>query len=596
MKKIYLVMLATAATLMMASCVQDVTDNDNNGTKIEDENTISFVLTSDIETRSASAIQVNSYSLGDPVDGQHVYLEETVTYLDGSDAPAPDTKGTPVYTSNFLKMSGGSFNGLAYAASDMTTPVVPDGPISYIAEEGKWCRKFAENPFANQDEVYFFMRMPASPSGVEGLTYGVKSNGRCTIDFDYTLPLTATEQQDILFTGRPVEKGNGTRVPILFHHALTGIKFATAHDNSGDVKTYITKVEIPSTGLWGQAHFQITPSWEGGKYEDNPTTYSSAGAVKVSGGQQLGASTKFTQTFSESDVVDFPTNGSFTDNGSYPSSFAAAGSDTDHPANQGNLNDGNASKTFWLIPQGMNQNIVINISFYIVSGGKRSEEITRTLEIGKLLLQANENAAWKAGELRTFTLKTNEVDVVIEDEVEGLVKDEVTITNVGNAPEYVRAQIVGYWMGKAAGGEEGLALGYISNETNSDGDYTNFNHVTPWALLAPDASGKITGDTNGGTFTGLPGTDWILGKDGFFYYTQLVQPGAETAALFNSFTCTSTIPTIYYETALGERIAFTDVHLAVDIPVQAVEAKLVEGTYQDYQTAWAAAGVTGITE
>ena len=316
----------------------------------------------------------------------------------------------------------------------------------------------------------------------------------------------------------------------------------------------------------------------------------------MSNQQQLGASTKFTQTFSESDVVDFAANGSFTDNGSYPSSFAAAGSDTDHPANQGNLNDGNASKTFWLIPQKMNNNIVINISFYIVSGGKRSEEITRTLEIGKLLLQANENAAWKAGELRTFVLKTNEVDVVIEDEVEGLVKDEVTITNVGNAPEYIRAQIVGYWMGKAAGVEEGLALGYISNETNSDGDYTNFNHVTPWALLAPDASGKITGDTNGGTFIGLPGTDWILGKDGFFYYTQLVQPGAETAPLFESFACTSTIPTIYYETALGERIAFTDVHLAVDIPVQAVEAKLVEGTYQDYQTAWAAAGVTGITE
>ncbi len=591
MRKIYIAMLATAATLMMASCVQDVTDNDNNGTKIEDENTISFVLTSDIETRSASAIQVNSYSLGDPVDGQHVYLEETVTYLDGSDAPAPDTKGTPVYTSNFLKMSGGSFNGLAYAASDMTTPVVPDGPISYIAEEGKWCRKFAENPFANQDEVYFFMRMPASPAGVENLTYGMDGT-RCIIDFDYTLPLTATEQQDILFTGRPVEKGNGTRVPILFHHALTGIKFATAHDNSGDVKTYITKVEIPSTGLHGKAHFRIKPSWEGGKYEDDPTNYSSSGAVTVSNQQQLGASTKFTQTFSESDVVDFPTNGSFTDNGSYPSSFAAAGSDTDHPANQGNLNDGNASKTFWLIPQKMNNSIVINISFYIVSGGQRSEEITRTLEIGKLL---GTGVTWKAGELRTFVLKTNEVDVVIEDEVEGLVKDEVTITNVGNAPEYVRAHIVGNWYGKGLNGEEGIAMGFISDETDADGMYVSDDYITPWALGAADASGNITADNCGGTFAGLPGTDWVRGDDGFFYYTQLLMPGAKTAPLFQSFTCTSTIPTVYYINRQPQRIAFTDVHLVIDIPVQAVAAPLVEGsstTYQDYKAAWDKAGVT----
>ena len=256
------------------------------------------------------------------------------------------------------------------------------------------------------------------------------------------------------------------------------------------MKTYITKVEIPSTGLWGKAHFSIKPSWEGGKYEDDPTDYSSAGAVTVSGGQQLGASTKFTQTFSESDVVDFPTNGSFTDNGSYPSSFAAAGSDTDHPANQGNLNDGNASKTFWLIPQKMNNNIVINITFYIVSGGQRSEEITRTLEIGKLL---GTGVTWKAGELRTFVLKTNEVDVVIEDEVEGLVKDEVTITNVGNAPEYVRAHIVGNWYGKGLNGEEGIAMGFISDETDADGMYVSDDYITPTAAAASSAFRALTG-------------------------------------------------------------------------------------------------------
>ncbi len=141
MKKIYMALLAFAATLSLASCVQDATDEGKDGVKVEEANTISFVLASNIETRSsAEEVQVNSYSLGEPVDGQHVYLEETVTNLDAAVAPEPETKGTPVYTSNFLQMSGGSFMGLAYAASDMTTPVVPDGAFPFVPEEGKWIR------------------------------------------------------------------------------------------------------------------------------------------------------------------------------------------------------------------------------------------------------------------------------------------------------------------------------------------------------------------------------------------------------------------------------------------------------------------------
>ena len=589
MKKFTIALLALAAAFSLASCVQDATDEGKDGVKVEEANTISFVLASDIETRSASAdVQVNSYSLGEPVDGQSVYLEETVTNLDAAVAPEPETKGTPVYTSNFLTMSGGSFMGLAYAASDMTTPVVPDGAFPYVAEEGKWVRKFAENPFADQDEVYYFLRMPAAPTGVTNLAYGVGSNGRCTIDFDYELPRTATEQQDILFTGRPVTKENGTNVPILFHHALTGLKFATAHENNGDVKTYITKVAIPSTGLHGKAHFRITPSWEtGNKYVDDPADYSSAGAVRVSSQQQLGSSVVFSQTYGETDVVDFPTtNGSFTDKGSYPNSFAAAGS------GENNLNDGNASMTFWLIPQQMNNNIVIDVTFYIVSGGKRSETITRRLEIGKLLTNS---VTWKAGELRTYTLKTNEIDVVIEDKVDGLVKDEVTITNVGNAPEYIRAHIVGNWYGKGPEGEEGVAMGFISNETDASGSYVDDTFVTPWALGAAGSDGKITSDNYGGTFVGLPGSNWVRGADGFFYYTLLVQPGAQTAPLFQSFTCTSTVPTVYYINRQSQRIAFEDVTLVIDIPAQAVEAPLVPGStteYQGYQAAWDAAGVT----
>ena len=594
MKKIALVLLAFAATLSLASCVKDVTDNGENGKDVsEAENVIAFTLASQIETRSAESAEavVNTYSLGDPIDGQQVYLEETVTSLDEFCAPEPETKGTPVYTQNFKEISGGSFTGLAFRAGttggEATDAFIPEGSFTYDSYWNKWIRMFDSNdPFGTNEILYFFMRVPATVDNLSNLKYTVNNSGRCIIDFDYTVASTATEQKDLIFAGRPVSKEESHNAPILFHHALTGIKFATAHDNTNeDVKTYITKVSFPSNGIYGKAHFKITTSWEtGDQWVDDPTYYSSARAVSVSNQQQLGAATTFSQVFGEDEVVTFSqTDKSFENNGEYPGTFASAG-------NTNNLNDADASKTFWLIPQKMIQQSAMDVTFYIISGGKRSETVTRRIN----LYDPNKTIEWKAGELRTFTLKANEIDVVIEDKIESGTKKNVTITNVGNVPEYIRAQIVGNWFGKKTADEpDGIALGYV---TTTEGDET---YLSPWALGEMDASGKITEDNFNGTFTGLPGENWIYDEEsGFFYFTELVPPGTATKPIFTTFTPTTTPPSIYYINRQPRRVPFIGVHLVVTIPAQAVEAPLAEGStaenprYKDYKEAWAAAGVT----
>lgn len=85
---------------------------------------------------------------------------------------------------------------------------------------------------------------------------------------------------------------------------------------------------------------------------------------------------------------------------------------------------------------------------------------------------------------------------VIEDAFNGTTKTNVKIRNSGDTTSYIRAAIVVTWQ-DAAG---------------------NVYPGTP----VPDTHYTIS-----------YGTGWIL-KDGFYYYTQPVEPGQETAVLINS--------------------------------------------------------------
>ncbi|MCQ2604862.1 MAG: hypothetical protein MJ215_07505 [Spirochaetia bacterium] len=83
----------------------------------------------------------------------------------------------------------------------------------------------------------------------------------------------------------------------------------------------------------------------------------------------------------------------------------------------------------------------------------------------------------------------------IEDKVDGMVKSDVVIKNTGTVREYIRATITANWY-------------------DAEG-----NIVAPWSV---DSTGKCSQ----GEFTGLTGTGWKLGADGYYYYTYPVD-GAE---------------------------------------------------------------------
>ncbi|MCQ2603698.1 MAG: hypothetical protein MJ215_01445, partial [Spirochaetia bacterium] len=100
----------------------------------------------------------------------------------------------------------------------------------------------------------------------------------------------------------------------------------------------------------------------------------------------------------------------------------------------------------------------------------------------------DEKVAAISGEEMVLTLYAQWFGTGIEDKVDGMVKSDVVIKNTGTVREYIRATITANWY-------------------DAEG-----NIVAPWSV---DSTGKCSQ----GEFTGLTGTGWILGADGYYYYT-----------------------------------------------------------------------------
>ena len=606
MKKILYALLALTATLSFASCNENIKEENGSEVPVLEYNTLAFKLAGAVATRSASEAPASllgaTIPVGDPVDGQQFYLEETVTNLDEVYFGGPETKGTPVYTGNFSTVSGGSFNGLAFPVATMSNKKADDAFISdgeFKDVEKFWQREFPSDPWGNYEALLFYAKMLTEATGpVDQYTTGVIPNsyryfdsddGVQSFTFSYRSAETAEEQQDILFAGRTITKADARGAfPILFHHALTGVKFATAHTNAATdkVKTYIKKVEF--TGIYGYGKCTVTPQAETNGYVDDPAAHSSEDAISwdltVSGASSSKTKTYY-QEFPKATVSYPKGDGSFDTMGNYPSSFSAAG-------NENNLNNEDASMTFWLVPQTMSDDVKVKITFEIevqVDGEAtpRRTEYTRDIDFGTLLKKDGSFVTWKAGQLRTYTLKAEEVDVDIHDTVTGFEKTDVIITNTGNVDAYIRALIVANWWGyNAEETEVGIAMGYTSN--------AHTTYITPWERTS------LSGDNYGGEFQGLPGDYWVLADDGYFYYTKPVAPGEETGygdgetyvvnRLFDKYSMNTTshpVPRIwYFDGAIKE---YSKVFLQMEIPVQAIQAN--EGV--DWDEAWGLA--TGTT-
>ncbi len=583
MKKINLVM-AVLGTVALVSCVKEEFEN-NDGLSAVSENSIVFKVRGGASTRAGDGEAVTrgvTIPLGKGADGNSFYLEETVANLDA--AKPIITRGTPAYTENIGVLYANNM-GVYGFSQDVTFETMDDQQLS----DGGWRfhHKYGGDPWPEGDEttVDFYLRMPATQTGVtSGYTYGKTTSGAGKITFDYTSPDTATGMQDIVFGYSAISKKMHrttlpTGVPVLFNHALTGVKFAIGNDTTDIRLNKVAITKIVFSGLYDKGTCTITPASENNG-TDNPDIYSSATAA-VWGDLQFVSDSLFSGTYT--DTVSFAANGTFGDYGKYPDSFAAAG-------NVRNLGDASASQTFWLIPQDMTNDVKLTIYY---SYGEVDNHWT--INLGEAL----SGITWKAGQLRTYTIKIDDVNLMIEDDVdiqggeddgfEGSVKSNVTITNTGNTKAFIRAALVGQWL-----------------DHNNDPVFGFTDKVNRLYLVESWYEDQfVNEDHEHGVFTGLPGykeseskrngylhNDWQLCTDGYYYYTKVVEPSDTTTALFKTYK----VGTIPNSEIAGAQIDNKSMHFTLEIATQAISAiSTVTGTpYEDEE--WADAWENALGE
>lgn len=570
MKKIRIA-LAVFAAALLSSCVQEKSFND----KTIGENDIVFSMQGAPATRSMEEMSLvqkgATIEIAADENGHKLFLEETIEDLNR--AWAPVTRGTPAYTENVGVLYKNKLSVYAASWGDVNYDSMDDGMV-----DGGWryTHTYDSDPLAN-GAVDFYLRMPSDMTS-KGVTFGNNAYGKSgddlTITFDYVSPTDAKDQQDIIFAARNVTKKqyinslpNG--VPVLFNHALAAVKFAIANPE----EAAITSVEF--TGLVGKGTCTITPAKEN-DYRDNTGSYSSASAVNW-----LLDETATGEKYSSGDFGDpvSYTSGSFDKNGDYPSSFAGSGA-----AQTNNLNDADATQTFWFIPQAMTDDVMLHITFTF-GKGENAINGEADIEFGKALKKTN--VVWKAGQLRTYTIRVDEVNIKIEDTVTmgtndaivGAEKGAATITNTGNTDVFIRAAIVGQWLDK----DNNPVFGFTDN--------INFLYeVESWY---EDQFVKSTAGTHG-KFYDLAGykgagdtvNKWYYNKDDqYYYYTESVAPEGVTTALFSKYE----ILKIPHTTNAGEVLS-KDMYFVLEVASQAISARNPDGSLRtDYMEAWAEA-------
>lgn len=576
MKKIYIAM-AVIATAALASCQQEKSFND---LPPVGENSVVFTVKGNAGTRSADAIPETRQGVLIPLeteDGGRFVLEETVTSLD---ALMSETRGTPAYTENLgtlyannlsVYAAEGTFGTATY--ENMESSLYPRKDESQ-GEGWRYQHNYNGDPWPASGAVGFYLNMPAAPTGVN---ITGRTGGKFT--FTYTSPTTAAEQQDILFAYTSMTKDehkgflpNGA--PVLFNHALTAVKFAIGNDKSDiDANTVkITKVTFKN--LVNSGTCVITPT---DAVTDVKDTYSSAGATSWTPG-----------TPADNTI----TSGTIQDTVTYNATDKKFGESWYSAGNVRNLNDADATQTFWLIPQAFTASSTVTLVIeYTYADKSDSWEI----DFGKALA----GVTWKAGDLRTYTIKVDDVNVKIEDtvtiaedqkttyeddhhdvhDIYGGTKNGVKITNTGNTDAFIRVAITGQWVD-----DQGAPVFSFTDFTVQD----IIQEIDSWYN---DQFG--TGAGKFGVFDGLVGytkngksgagnAGWVKGNDGYYYYTTKVAPNATTGtAPFTSYTVTlANVPRIKVAGALQE------VHFVMEVSTQAISAKTLTGGDYTWNKAW----------
>lgn len=592
MKKIFVAM-AVLGTVLLSSCVREK-EFHNKNIKMG-ENEIAFVM-KDVTTRSADEAAPAIKGITIPVNRvakEGLYLEETIEYLN----PEPATKGAPAYTVTLPDIyptmgvyAGGDFGDAVFGIMDDALYEA----TKYDGSGFRYNHNYNRNPWpaSETDKVDFYLRMPASGSGL------VASENT----FELTTPLNGQEQMDVLFGQVSMSKKEHDAkrpdgMPVTMKHALTGIKFRNGHENNTQTKTVITRVELVGLNMYGKgtvgANGVVT--WD--------TTVDPVYNTKTN---------PFYLVF-DNDATYDPDAGANNPDGTvtaWDSSFEGSSWVGENAASDHNLNHSNGDLTFWFIPQEVPDDLVLNLEFFVKTPDTpEGTLVPHTINLGALLNEKfrdpdgdgtadkTGNLEWKAGQLRTYTLKPLDVDVEIEDEITETVKSNLHIANTGNVDEYVRMMIMGNWYGWKPGTSESemastdpsILVGYKYKDAASTPAGHDVNEmVDPWyregydldndpSTPNVDPYGTFDGTFKLGSLGNRDGkkNDWADASGGY-YFTMPIGPGdgafddaqSATEDLFKSYTVTN-VPDIYIPVG-NTREKAVGVHLVMEIVIQAI--------------------------
>ena len=430
-----------------------------------DGNMIGFKVTNDMEavTRSGEDVSDIPIEVADKILNLSLSTEDYGSVICADGEPA--TRGAAFD------------NGSHKVPAIRTTAIIENGNGGdiYIKDENISITngKGRSSHFWPEKALSFFAYAKSGNNGTMTAPVFQRAGGTCKGTFSYTLPAAAatdpkkdaTNQPDIIFAITPDHsKTDGTEVDLVFHHALSAIIFKVG---SMPDDVYLNSIAID--GVYSYGECSMTPA-DGNDVKFVWTSQKQPG--------------RYTEEIGKDAVTGEQMGGE--------------------------------NAIFMMVPQTMGDAAKLILSFS-VSGNEYSLE-KNFMEI---------MTKWEADKKYVFTIGLpGEIEVEVEDQVVGAVKQNVTITNTGMSPGYVRAAIIGYWV-------------------NNKGDIT-----MPWS-------------ESDGTFVwGSKWTEyWKKGSDGFYYYLHPVP--AKTATQYPLFE-TYTLKT---STDIGTDHAFQTLELNIAVQI-----------------------------
>lgn len=544
-----------ALAVFMSACVR-VLDNQGDAPGDGAVN-VDFAISGDcLPTKASIAVSASETSvvadLSEVFGINGLLLTETVSDMD---ATMVETKGTPVYTENFVSIYDGTMTPIAVyeteskvARTDLKVPFArKDGTNtwSYAYEGVDWTAGSYTYFFSAPSTLPGYVDTPNCSMDDKSISFKLKTS-------DTTYPLTATEQKDLLFTCKDitVSPGGSSNNDLLFYHVFTAVKFKLGNtDNSFT----ITKVEL--TNMYTSGTCTVKPNYPSDVTGSNAGGDADTKSSECSKWNNQGTRKTFSQTF-------VGTNTLTSENSNFASSFYGTTAENNLVATEG---DTKATATFMCIPMTFSSatsDTNPHTNLVITFKDANNETKTATVDLSSAL----NGKEWKAGQLYTYSLTVNDVTVEVTDEVSGNTVSNLLITNTGNMDGYIRATITANWV-KDMEFSDGTTRPVVVHELNRPSEVL----ATYFQNLAPTSSWKQDGDL-------------------FFYYKYPVHGGQHTnVPLFTSYT----VHDIPASAIAGEPIPIDGCYIQLTVSAQIVSAKgrsgnlVTEASKENVQNAWA---------